>query len=143
MSRGIGTNFSNQLTSGQLRPFYAVQMQFTSGTLNLATTYADLVINSDTYLGSGNILAISPVNETADTRATGITITLNGLDTSILSAGLNEDVQGMIVELYFGVLTTTSNQDVIVDTPYRIFEGFIDSMVLEETGKTSRVIFAV
>lgn len=143
MSRSIGSAFGTQLTSGSLRPFYAIKMNFTSGTLLLATTYADLVIGGNTYLGSGNILSVAPITETSDTRATGLEIVLNGLDTSILSAGLTEDTQGMVVEVYFGVLTTTDNADVIVDTPYQIFSGFIDSMVLQENGETSNLKFMI
>tara|TARA_R110000744_G_scaffold29396_3_gene70190 strand:- start:582 stop:1175 length:594 start_codon:yes stop_codon:yes gene_type:complete len=143
MSRSIGSAFGTQLTSGSLRPFYAIKMNFTSGTLLLATTYADLVIGGNTYLGTGNILSVAPITETSDTRATGLEIVLNGLDTSILSAGLTEDTQGMVVEVYFGVLTTTDNADVIVDTPYQIFSGFIDSMVLQENGETSNLKFMI
>ena len=143
MSRSIGSAFGTQLTSGSLRPFYAIKMNFTSGTLLLATTYADLVIGGNTYLGTGNIIGVSPITETSDTRASGLEIVLNGLDTSILSAGLTEDTQGMVVEVYFGVLTTTSNADAVVDTPYQIFSGFIDSMVLEENGEESSLKFTV
>ncbi len=143
MSRSIGSSFSTQLSSGQLRPFYAVKMEFTSGNLLLSTTYADLTIDSETYIGSGNILNISPITETADTRATGVEIILNGLDSSILSAGLNDDAQGMAVKIYFGVLTTSTNADAIVDTPYQIFSGFIDSMILEEGGEQSTLKFTV
>tara|TARA_R100000963_G_C4601309_1_gene74910 strand:- start:120 stop:716 length:597 start_codon:yes stop_codon:yes gene_type:complete len=143
MSRSIGSTFLSQITSGQLRPFYAIKMEFTSGDLLLSTTNADIVISAETYIGSGNILVISPITETADTRAVGIQINLNGLDSSILSAGLTEDTQGMKVKVYFGVLTTTTNADAIVDTPYQVFEGFIDSMVLNETGETSALEFTV
>jgi len=143
MSRTIGNTFGTQLTSGSLRPFYAIKMKFTSGDLRLSTTYADLVIDTETYLGTGDILNISPITETSDTRATGVEIVLNGLDTSILSAGLTEDTQGMVVEIYFGVLTTSSNADAIVDTPYQIFSGFIDSMVLKESGDVSSLNFTI
>ena len=143
MSGSIGSSFSTQLSSGQLRPFYAVKMEFTSGNLLLSTTYADLTIDSETYIGSGNILNISPITETADTRATGVEIILNGLDSSILSAGLNDDAQGMAVKIYFGVLTPSTNADAIVDTPYQIFSGFIDSMILEEGGEQSTLKFTV
>ena len=143
MSRSIGSSFSTQLSSGQLRPFYAIRMAFTSGDLLLSTTYSDLTINSETYTGAGNILGISQINETADTRAVGIEIILNGLDSSILSAGLNDDVQNMAVKVYFGVLTTTGNADAIVDTPYEIFSGFIDSMVLDDGGENSTLKFTV
>jgi len=142
MSRSIGSTFGTQLTSGSLRPFYAIKMNFTSGTLLLATTYADLIIGGNTYLGTGNIIGVSPITETSDTRASGLEIVLNGLDTSILSAGLTEDTQGMVVEVYFGVLTTTNNA-YAVDTPYQIFSGFIDSMVLEENGEESSLKFTV
>ena len=143
MSRSIGSAFGTQLTSGSLRPFYAIKMNFTSGTLLLATTYANLVIGGNTYLGTGNIIGVSPITETSDTRASGLEIVLNGLDTSILSAGLTEDTQGMVVEVYFGVLTTTNNADAVVETPYQIFSGFIDSMVLEENGEESSLKFTV
>ena len=81
--------------------------------------------------------------ETFDTKATGMQITLNGLDTAILSAGLTEDTSGMVCEVYFGVLTTTNNADAIVDTPYEIFSGFIDTMVLNEDGESSVLVFTI
>ena len=143
MSRSIGSAFGTQLTSGSLRPFYAIKMNFTSGTLLLATTYADLLIGGNTYLGSGHILNVSPITVTSDTKASGVNITLNGLDSGLLSAGLTEDTQGMVVEIYFGLLTTSNNADTIVDTPYEIFSGFIDSMVLQEDGDESKLKFAV
>ena len=130
MARSIGSTFLEQLNSSQLRPFYAIKMNFTSGTVLLNSTYNNLIIDGDTYLASGHILSISPISEVSDTRAVGISISLNSTDTSLLSAGLTEDANGMIVEVYFGLLTTTSNADAVVDTPYKIFEGFIDSMVL-------------
>lgn len=143
MARSIGSNFLSQLNSSQLRTFYAVKMRFTSGDLLLSTTYSNIVIDSETYIGSGNILNISQISETSDTKASGIQINLTGLDSSILSAGLNDNVAGMIVELYFGVLTTTANADAVVDTPYKIFEGFIDTMVLDEQGISSSLKFTV
>tara|TARA_R110001583_G_scaffold49594_2_gene155283 strand:+ start:10447 stop:11040 length:594 start_codon:yes stop_codon:yes gene_type:complete len=143
MARSIGSTFLAQLNSSQLRPFYAIKMNFTSGTVLLNSTYNNLIIDGDTYLASGHILSISPISEVSDTRAVGISISLNSTDTSLLSAGLTEDANGMIVEVYFGLLTTTSNADAIVDTPYKIFEGFIDSMVLNEGAEISTLKFSI
>jgi len=143
MARSIGSNFLSLLNSSQLRPFYAIKMNFTSGTLLLNSTYADLVIGGNTYLASGHILSISPISEVSDTRSVGIMISLNSVDTSLLSAGLTEDASGMIVEVYFGLLTTTNNADAIVDTPYKIFEGFIDAMTLNEGADISTLKFSI
>tara|TARA_R100000458_G_C8277901_1_gene253649 strand:- start:3781 stop:4374 length:594 start_codon:yes stop_codon:yes gene_type:complete len=141
MARSIGSNFSTQLSSTQVRPFYAVRMGFDTGVLRLWTGYFNASIDSETYIASGDILQISQIHETSDTKATGVTITLTGLDSSLLSAGLNDNVQGTTVKLFFGVLTTSSNADAIVDTPYLVFEGFLDTMVLNENATSSDLIF--
>lgn len=143
MARSIGSSFLSQLTGDKLRPFFAIKFNFTSGTLLLNTTYADLVIGGNTYLASAGILQISSIGETSEVQAVGVDIMLNGLDTSLLSAGLTEDTQGMVCEVYFGVLTTTSNADAIVDTPYQIFSGFIDRMSIIENGETSSLQFSI
>ncbi|QDP61014.1 MAG: hypothetical protein Tp1123DCM1511741_3 [Prokaryotic dsDNA virus sp.] len=116
-------------------------MAFDTGVLRLWTGFFNASIDSETYIASGDILQISQIHETSDTKATGVTIGLTGLDSSLLSAGLNDNVQGTTVKLFFGVLTTSSNADAIVDTPYLIFEGFLDTMVLNEGGSSSDLIF--
>ena len=121
---------------------YWFKLAFASGTLRLWTGYTNVTIDSEEYLASGNIVQVSQVSETADIKATGLNINLTGLDSSILSAGLNDNVQGTNVKLFFGVLTTSSNADAIVDTPYLIFEGFVDTMTLDEQGKESTLKFS-
>ncbi len=143
MARGISNVFNTQLSSRQLRPFYAVKMNFTSGTLLISTINADIIIGGNTYIGAGTLLTVSNVLESADTKATGIKITLNSIETSILSAGLTEDTSNIDVKDSFGLLTTTNNADALVDTPYQIFSGFIDSMVLEENQDNSTLTFTV
>ena len=69
MARSIGSTFLSQLNSSQLRPFYAIKMNFTSATLLLNTTYNDLDIGVNTYLASGHILDLSPISASSDTRA--------------------------------------------------------------------------
>ena len=109
MARSIGTDFQAQLDSTQLEPFYAVSVEFTTP-LRLWTGYSTITVDSQSYFGSGNLLKMSQVNETADIRATGLNITLSGMESSIISSALTEDVQGTVVKVYFGVLTTTSNK---------------------------------
>ena len=107
--------------------------------LGIWTGYNDLFFDSETYVGSGNLLLISNIEETSDIKATGMSISLSGLDSNILAEILTEDVQGTSVEVYFGVLTTTDNQTVLVDDPYKVFDGFIDTMTIAESGEESTV----
>ena len=142
MARSIGSTFSTQLSSSQTRPFYAVEFLY-STPLRLWTGYEEFEILGNNYLGLGNLINISQINESADTKANGIKIVVSGLDTSILSNSLNQTQQGTTVNVYFGVLTTTSNALAIVDTPYEIFSGTIDSVTISEQAETSAISFAI
>ena len=142
MARTLGTDFQNQVDSSQLEPFFAVSVEFTTP-LRLWTGYSTITIDDNFYFGSGNLLKMSQVNETADIRATGLNITLSGMESSIISSALTEDVQGTVVKVYFGVLTTTDNETVVVDTPYQVFEGFLDTMTIREDGQTAEFTITV
>ena len=104
---------------------------------------SDVFIDSETYVGSGNLLSISQIEESAEIRATGIKISLSGIPSSLLSEILTEDAQGTVAEVFFGVLQTSDNQTVIVDTPYKLFGGFIDIMTIIEKGNESIVSVSV
>ena len=87
MTRSIGSNFNTQITSGQVQPFMAVSLGF-STPLNLWTGYHDITIGSDTYVGGGNLLEISSIQESSEVKATGMSIALSGLDSSIVSSAV-------------------------------------------------------
>ena len=142
MARTIGSTFSTQLSSSQTRPFYAVEFNYTQP-LRMWTGYGEFNIFSQDYLGLGNLISIGQVQESADTKASGINITLSGLDTNILSSAFNETQQGVIVHLYFGVLTITDNALAIVDTPYQIFSGTVDTVSIAEDGQTSTIAYTI
>ena len=142
MARTIGSTFSTQLSSSQTRPFYAVEFNYATP-LRVWTGYGEFSIFSQDYLGLGNLISIGQVQESADTKASGINITLSGLDTNILSSAFNETQQGVIVHLYFGVLTITDNALAIVDTPYQIFSGTVDTVSIAEDGQTSTIAYTI
>lgn len=143
MSRSIGTDFNSQLSSDLIRPFYAISVGFKDSTLRLWTGLGDLTFDSNIFIGSGNLLSISNINETADIRASGVKISLSGLDSSILSSSISQDSEGGLVKLYFGVLTTTNNETVVVDTPYQLFEGSLDTIQVSETGESATITVTV
>ena len=140
MARTIGSDFSTQLSSSQTRPFYAVEFLYTQP-LRVWTGYGEFSINAQTYLGLGNLLDISDVAESAETKATGLNIQVGGLNSDILSTSLTQTQQGIVVNVYFGVLTNTSNAIAIVDTPYLSFSGNVDTVVISDSGEGSTITF--
>lgn len=142
MARSIGSTFSTQLSSSQTRPFYAVELNY-STPLRVWTGNGNFEILGQTYTGLGNLISISSVQETAETKASGVKIVASGISTDILATALTETQQGVIVNVYFGVLTTTSNALAIVDDPYQIFSGFVDSVNINESGESSTISFDI
>ena len=82
MSRDITTPVSNALDDSVIAPFFAVDLDFSSGPLYVWSGYGDLVIGSKTYLGAGQLLNISSVSETTEMEAKGASITMSGIPSS-------------------------------------------------------------
>ena len=142
MARTIGSTFSTQLSSSQTRPFYAVEFLYTQN-LRIWTGYGEFTIAGQQYLGLGNLISISSIQETAETKASGLNIVATGIDGSVVASALNETQQGVVVNVYFGVLTTSDNAQAIVDEPYQIFSGFVDTVNITETGNTASIAFDI
>ena len=143
MTRSIGSDFSTQLSSGSIRPFYAVSIAFKDSTLRLWPGYGSLFFDSNTFIGSANLLSISNINETADIRASGVKLSLSGIDSSILSSSISQDSEGGTVKIYFGLLKTEDNRTQVVDTPYELFDGNLDTIQISEQGNTATITITV
>lgn len=147
MARSIGSSFDTQISSNSVRPFFAFKIGYSTDQLRIWTGYHTITIDSEDYIGGANLIDIDSVNESADLKATGITIGLSGLDSSILSSAISQVANGVPAELYFGVLTTTgsgaSASTTVVDTPYLLFEGFLDEINIADTGATSDITFTI
>lgn len=136
MTRSLGTDFTNALSADELRPFFAVELDFSSDPVRLWGGYGDITIGGETYIGSADFMRISETEETAEIKATGINITLSGLPTSLISAALTEDYQGRDITLYFGTL---ADDGTINDTPYVLFKGRMDVMNIQEDGDQATI----
>lgn len=132
MSRGVTTAMNNQLTAKELEPFFAVDLDFDGGNVQIWTGYGDITFDGVTYTGAGDILSISEISETSEVQASGVTIGLSGISSTLISAALNETYQGRACKIYLGTL---SNGAVVAD-PYMVFSGRMDVMNIEDSGDT-------
>lgn len=135
MSRTLPTGMVAKLTEGEVELFHALELQF-STTVYLWTGIGDKTLtpdggSSNTYQGVGNLLQIGEPSEASDLSAQGLSITLNGLNSSILSAALSENYQGRLAKLYFGIVG--------VSEMAQVFSGYMDVMTIEEAADTVNV----
>lgn len=148
MSRTVPAALLTALSQSEVQPFYAVEALFDDdddtrwdesgyageNAIRLWTGYGDKDIGVNTYTGSGNVMGISGLEEVADLAAKNITITLNGVDSSLVSLALQEPYQRRLLRVYFGTDDTTTVE---------IFSGFMNTMSIEDSGETSTITVTV
>jgi len=135
MSRDLTTAVQNQLSADELQPFFAVKLNFDSGDLRLWTGYGDITVDSETYTGGGQVLNISQIEETVEVAARGMTMSLNGVDSSLISLALSENYQTRSAKVYLGVLSSGA----VVASPYQLFDGRMDVLTIDDSGETATI----
>lgn len=140
MARSITSGMISAITAQQLSPFFLIEADFDSGALNLWTGIGDLSYGGKTYTGTGEILNLSATKETKNIEATGVTVTLSGLDTSIIALAMNEPYQDRPARFYLGALDSAG---AVIASPLLVFEGRMDVMPIENNGETSSVSMTV
>jgi len=128
---------STAVASDYVRPIMLVHCDFDSGDLNMWTGIGSLVHDGKTYVGTGNLLNISGLEESQELVAQGITVTLSGVLSSLVAKARDEDYQGRTLEVLFGAID--DNGDVIAD-PVVMFSGFMDTMTINDGGETSTIV---
>ena len=141
MSRSLSAEMLAVATADIVRPIYLVKAEFDSTppedrNLYLWSGFGDLTFNGKNYLGVGNLLSISAVDESTDLTATGASIVLSGIQSTLLAIARDEDYQGRPITIYLGALDDTGD---LIASPTVLFSGFMDVMTIAEAGETSTI----
>lgn len=138
--RALTAGMQTQVQNDSLRPIILFEGEFLSGMVRLWSGYGTLSWNGVTWSGVGELAGISPIAETSETRATGVTISLSGIPNDLIAKALDETRQGKQVKIWFG--TTDEEVNVIAD-PYLSFAGRIDVPTIDEGRETSTISITV
>ncbi len=95
MSREVGA-IQSALEASEIQPLFAVQLMLDTQPLYFWTGLGDLTIDGITYVGTGQFLAISEMEETAEIAAKGAVITLSGIPSELLSLAISTPYQGRL-----------------------------------------------
>lgn len=140
MARTLPAALSTEFGAAQLKPFYAVELDFDSGILRFWTGYGTITASGEEWDGGGTILGISSPNETIDLSADGLTISFTGLDPSIIALTLTQNYRGRSAKVYIGALDASNEP---VSNLYQVFAGRMDVMTIQEDGATATVSLQV
>lgn len=161
--RNLSPEMVDEVTSKYLKPALLAELQFDSATLYMWSGVGNLEYNGQSYLGGGNLVSVSPIQETQKLEAKGLVCTLNGIPSALVSAALSEQTRGRPFRLYFATVQTSAYvatedspgtvmtedggrlelENDLVDAPYRIFTGLMDVMEFNDDGRTAYIRLSV
>ena len=133
--RTISADMVTEVTTAQLSPILMAQLNF-STPVYLWSGYGTITYNSIGYLGLGTLGTISPVEETTDLAARGISMQLSGVPTAMLAVALTENYQGRECSVLFGALEASG---ALVSSPVTIFSGRMDVMSINDDGQNATI----
>lgn len=163
MSRDLTQSIIDNLDAAEIRPFFAVELYFDTQTLYMWTGLGDFVFNEQTYIGTGQFLEISELQETAEISAKGATISLSGIPSDLISLAIGEPYQGRKCKILFGLLGLEGDFLLLENGSFLLFEnsdkinvfegtamsmdevfnGYIDQMTIAEGAETSTITVSV
>lgn len=135
MSRSINTGLLSALTADSVEPYLAIDLDFDTEPLYIWTGYGDKLIGANTYLGAGQLLSVGGLQEVSDLAAKSVTLTLSGMDDTILNMALTENYQRRSCTIRLGEM---SRPETVI-----LFEGFMNTMSISDDGGQSVISLTV
>jgi hypothetical protein len=108
---------------------WLAQLDFSSGTLYLTTAPQSLTTGGNTYTGLGSLVSIGGLNESADSSAEKITMSLAVANAAMLALGLGnvEGYRGRAVRLYLQLFNEAWAP---VASPLQRWSGVMDKVMI-------------
>lgn len=128
MTRTLTPAFEAATLAEIVRPIYAVELEFGSGTIRANSTPYTLTIAGQQSLGVGKFGGIAPVEENAELTAYQMALILWGIPLDLIGVALTEHYQGRAARIYFGALDASH---VVIASPILIFAGRMDTMKID------------
>lgn len=136
MSRDLNAAIITAVEAGVLDVFVGVEGFFPSGVVRLWAGLGDMTVDGRVFTGAGSLIQVSEVEETATLSASGVTLTLSGVPSTLISLALNEPYQNSLMNLYFGVTKPSPVASVV-------FSGYVDQMIVSDGPDSSTITVTV
>lgn len=129
MSRGITATVQTEVDKSALSPILLIELMFDTLPLRFWTGFGDLSWDSKTWNGSGDVIKVSPLDETARVEASGVQFQIAGVDTLFTTYALAEDIQGREANVYVGFVDTSG---AVLADPVGPFQYLMDTFNISD-----------
>lgn len=125
-TRTLTAGVQAAIAQPQITALLFVELDFASGFLRLTTAGHDVSWNGYTWTGVSALGQVEAIKEDAGLQANGIRLSLQAVDSAIISIALQQDYQGRPASIWCAFVDTTTGA--IVADPLLVFVGRMDHM---------------
>ncbi len=101
---GIDSAITDALEQDNQQIFVAIKAEFDTETIHFWTGEDTITFGGSTYEGAGSLLNISNIDDTMELKSTNITISLAGMNETVLNLALSESYQNRNITVFMGYL---------------------------------------
>ncbi len=124
----------------QIRPVMFGRIGTAAGDIRLWTGVGTIPWGGFDWLGGGELVGISEVEETEEVQANSLVFTMSGIPTELLATSISQMRQGLPGELFVGAL---AGNRVLIGEPRLVFSGKTDVPVVDDSGETVSISVTV
>lgn len=142
-SRDMTAAMLAAIAAGTVRPVIFYEGEFaaagsptTTQFVRLFTGVGSISWDGKTWTGGGQLLGISPIEETSEVLAIGFSVRISGMPADKITLAMSLMRQGLPGKLWLGLFDDSGA--LIVD-PYMVRRGKLDVGVIEKAGETCTI----
>jgi hypothetical protein len=128
------------ITSAAIVPALLFSIAFRSQTSHVWSGVGPFAYGGNTYVGAGSLGKVGIVGESTEVRSDGMTVTLSGIDATLLGECMTDIQIGAPAALYLACLDQNNE---VLGTPYRIFGGTVDKPTFDIGTPTISITLAL
>lgn len=137
MSRsGLSGTNATAAAAAVVYPRMFVELDFSGGMVRLWSGVGSVVTMSRTFSGVGQFGGIGAVQERDDVSAEGMSLSLSGVPSSLVTAALAEHYRGRPCTVWMGFMDAAG---ALLADPLELYQGLMSVMSIEDAGETSRI----
>ncbi len=139
-NRGSSTAFQTEIVKDQSQPFHLVEIYLDDQTYYLTDFSKTITYSNNEYTAVGHLLAFSSIEEQNTITTSNISVSLSGIEQTYVNLFLTQDYIDRRLTIRKGFM---SSLNAIVVNPIIIFDGRMDSPVIQEDVTNGRSTISV
>jgi hypothetical protein len=128
-----------RLTQDHQQLYFCVKAEFDTETIRLHTGAGDLTVNSEVYEGAGTLLAIGDIEDSKELKSAGVSVTLSGMDATVLGYSLSENYQNRPLSMLMAFASGGGDH---VDGYMTIYSGRMVNITINDNTEGAQITIA-